>query len=66
MIDKGQVRLYGVDVTPANMSSILLTENRGVGVCPAETFVWKDLTVQEHMLIMGTIYGAMVFVGPAP
>lgn len=58
MADSGQVRLYGMDVNPANMSSILMTENRGVGVCPGETFVWKDLTVQEHMLIMGKIYGA--------
>ena len=26
---------------------------QGLGVCPSETFVWRDLTVQEHMLVLG-------------
>jgi hypothetical protein len=51
-----------MDVVPDNLAPILSGENRGVGVCPYETFVWRDLTVQEHMLVMGMVYGA--WVGP--
>jgi ABC-type multidrug transport system ATPase subunit len=58
--DSGRVRLFGLDVVPGNMASILKGTNQGVGVCPYETFVWKDLTVQEHMLVMGMVYGACV------
>jgi hypothetical protein len=62
--DSGRVKLYGMDVVPDNLAPILSGENRGVGVCPYETFVWRDLTVQEHMLVMGMVYGA--WVGPLP
>ena len=64
--DSGRVKLYGMDVVPDNLAPILSGENRGVGVCPYETFVWRDLTVQEHMLVMGMVYGAWVTCNPVP
>lgn len=62
--DSGRVKLYGMDVVPDNLAPILSGENRGVGVCPYETFVWRDLTVQEHMLVMGMVYGAWITCNP--
>ncbi len=57
MADCGRVRLFGMDVSPTSLSTILGGEHRGIGVCPSETFVWHDLTVQETMLCLGMVYG---------
>ena len=57
MAESGHVRLFGLDVSQWTLSKILGGDHHGVGVCPSETFAWRDLTVQETMLVLGMVYG---------
>ena len=49
LAESGRVQLFGLDVNQSTLSSILSGDHHGIGICPIETFVWKDLTVQVRL-----------------
>jgi ABC-type Na+ transport system ATPase subunit NatA len=51
----GSVSIFGVEAAERARSGG--GGSSGVGVCTSESFAWKDLTVQEHMLTIGMIQG---------